>query len=170
MNSKHVDTDTPVTLRPPSGVLAAAQDRLTERSIGMRAFFSACLAALVNNPDGFLQGLEGYWPTPKRRGRPPTLIYALRIAEDGRPWHGDLDAAGDFETGFIDFEPSVRNAFSGHRLEVRYGRVPDDGLHPAMQAYTTVNGRRLRPTAKLQKLLFAQTDADAVDVRPESRD
>jgi hypothetical protein len=87
----------------------------------------------------------------------PALIYAARIAQPDAPWHGDPHALPDgaFDTGLIDFEPTVRNRFAGHRLELRYGPVPDDGLVAHMQAYTTVNGRRVRLTAALQQLLFA---------------
>ncbi len=91
--------------------------------------------------------------------RNPPLIYAFRVADDPGDdgWYGEENALpqGQFETGFIDFEPAVRNRFAGHRLQVRYGPVPDDGLPPAMHAYTTVNGRRLRSTEKVQQLLFA---------------
>jgi hypothetical protein len=88
----------------------------------------------------------------------PPLIYAFRIADEpDSPWIGPPDVlpTDNYETGFIDFAPAaVRNRFAGHRLEVRYGPVADDGLHPA-HAYTTVNGRRVRATAALQEFLLA---------------
>jgi len=97
------------------------------------------------------------------RPRPaPQMIYAFRMVDgDDQQWYGDAEVVppAEFETGYIDFDPSgVRNRFAGHRLEVRYGQVPDDGLNPAMHAYTTVNGRRLRVTAKLQEFLFTPDD------------
>ncbi|HEX3826274.1 MAG TPA: hypothetical protein VHV82_03270 [Sporichthyaceae bacterium] len=54
----------------------------------------------------------------------------------------------------------MHNRFTGHRLELRYGPVPDDGLIPAMQAFTTVDGHRCRATAKVQQLLFTDEATD----------
>jgi hypothetical protein len=96
------------------------------------------------------------------RPRPtPPVIYAFRMTDgDDQQWYGDAEAvpAGEFEVGYIDFQPAVRNRFAGHRLQVRFGPVADDGLRPEMHAYTTVNGRRLRVTAGLQDFLFAPDD------------
>lgn len=88
----------------------------------------------------------------------PSLIYAFRVADvPDAPWYGNTDslAEGEYEAGYIDFKPAVHNRFAGHRLELRYGPVPDDGLNPVMHAYTTVNRRRVRMLGVLQELLFA---------------
>lgn len=62
--------DPPLTVRPPADVLAGAQAVMAERSLEMRGFVSACLAAVAHDPDGFLRVLDGHWPPEKRRGRP----------------------------------------------------------------------------------------------------
>lgn len=69
--STHSSEDRAVTIRPRAVVLDRAQDVLDERSLEMRGFFMACLAAVAADPDVLLTHIAQYWPEPKRRGRPP---------------------------------------------------------------------------------------------------
>jgi hypothetical protein len=43
---------------------------------------------------------------------------------------------------------------SGRKLELRYGPVDAEPMPPHLRAYALVNGRRIAPTAVVQKELF----------------
>jgi hypothetical protein len=88
---------------------------------------------------------------------PETLIYAFRDAgTKDTPWHGDPDAlpVGRFDTGMLDFNPSMPRPFSGRTLEVRYGTVDAEVMPSYLRAYALVSGRRLATTADVQVELF----------------
>jgi hypothetical protein len=68
VSSDHADPA--VTVRPPAGLKTRAQAELAARGRGLRGFVTACLAALVADPEGFLAGLAEHWPAEKPRGRP----------------------------------------------------------------------------------------------------
>jgi hypothetical protein len=68
MSSQHRDPG--LTVRPPADLKAAAQDALRARGRETRGFVVACLAALVADPDAFLDQLTEHWPADKPRGRP----------------------------------------------------------------------------------------------------
>jgi hypothetical protein len=155
MSNEHADP--PLTVRPPLPVLEAAKDALESRGLDMRGFVVASLDELADETDQVLARLAHRWPPPKPRGqpRPPAgVIYAFRTADDPSTWYGPLDAlpAGEFETGTLDFQPVAPNRFTG-QLEVRYGPVDDDVL-PSFYAFTTVDGKRVRPTTEVHGLLF----------------
>jgi hypothetical protein len=88
---------------------------------------------------------------------PETLIYAFRdVGTKDAPWHGDPDAlpAGRFETGLLDFNPSMPRPFSGRTLEMRYGPVEAEVMPSYLRAYALVAGRRFATTAAVQVDLF----------------
>jgi len=62
--------DPGLTVRPPKALKEAAQIELASRDRTMRAYFVACLNALVADPDRFLAGLDEHWPADTPRGRP----------------------------------------------------------------------------------------------------
>jgi hypothetical protein len=68
VSSNHADPA--VTVRPPAEVMTQARAELAARGRGMRGFVTACLAAVVADPDGFLAQLTEHWPPEKPRGRP----------------------------------------------------------------------------------------------------
>jgi hypothetical protein len=67
-SSRHADPA--LTVRPPAQVKADAQTVLRERGLEMRAFVTACLAALAADPDQTLKQLTPHWPEDKPKGRP----------------------------------------------------------------------------------------------------
>jgi hypothetical protein len=68
VSSDHADPA--LTVRPPAEVKARAQAELAARGRGLRGFVTACLAALVAEPDRLLALLDAHWPAEKPRGRP----------------------------------------------------------------------------------------------------
>jgi hypothetical protein len=74
-----------MTVRPGEALKQQATQALNSRGREMQGFVVACLNALIADPDGFLEQLNGHWPAEKPRGRP---------RKDASPSaHGD--AAGD---------------------------------------------------------------------------
>ena len=95
------------------------------------------------------------------RDRSPGVIYFIE-ADDGRTI-GDRDALpdGQYRTAEMFFHPvDAELPFAGHRLKVRYGRVPEDPVNPALYAYGTftddAGNKRLRATHDVQQKLFAR--------------
>ncbi|WP_018588935.1 hypothetical protein [Salinispora arenicola] len=68
MGSQHADPA--LTVRPPKEIQSAAKAVLDARGREMRAFVTACLAAVAAEPDEVLAMLASHWPAPKPRGRP----------------------------------------------------------------------------------------------------
>lgn len=83
----------------------------------------------------------------------PSVIYAVRVVGD-TDWYGRPDALPDGQYFETRWHPVTGkgNRFDGADLEIRYGTVEDHML-PAMQAWTLVDGRPLRPSAELTELL-----------------
>lgn len=93
----------------------------------------------------------------QRQTGQPDLIYAFRAAgEDGAPWHGEPDLLphGEYETGYLDFQPAAPRPMSGKQLELRYGPVDAEVMPAYLRTYALVNGRRIAPTAAVQIELF----------------
>ena len=90
--------------------------------------------------------------------RPPSTIYAIRIVGEDA-WHGqpDILPPSDYQT--TTWQPKTRtgNRFDGTLLEVRYGPVPDD-IPPSYYSYTTVDGKRMRPTAAVHDVIFSSDE------------
>lgn len=68
VSSQH--RDEPLNVRPPNEDRKAAHAALGERGKDMTGFITACLRALVRDPDRLLALLAPHWPAPKARGRP----------------------------------------------------------------------------------------------------
>jgi hypothetical protein len=93
----------------------------------------------------------------QRQTERPDLIYAFRPAEeDDAPWHGepDLLPAGQYEAGFIDFQPATPRPLSGRKLELRYGPADTEVMPAYLRTYALLNGRRIAATAAVQLELF----------------
>lgn len=63
--------DPALTVRMPKGLREAARTALSARDRQLVDFIVACINALRENPDDFLNRLAPHWPEPNRRGRPP---------------------------------------------------------------------------------------------------
>lgn len=88
---------------------------------------------------------------------PEVLIYAFRVAgQKNAPWHGRPDAlpAGEYQVGTIYLQPAQPGPFTGQTLELRYGPVALDCEPSHLRAYAQVGGRRIAPTAEVQRELF----------------
>lgn len=93
------------------------------------------------------------------RKRPaPSVIYAVQIAGE-QDWHGQPDALPDGEYQTVAWHPRTGrgNKFDDVDLIARVGPV-EDNLLPSLYTFSTVAGRRLRPTAAVHELMFG-TDA-----------
>lgn len=60
-----------MTVRMPEGLREAVRKALSARDRQLGDFVVACMNALREKPDDFLEGLAPHWPEPNRRGRPP---------------------------------------------------------------------------------------------------
>ncbi|MEV4311186.1 hypothetical protein [Actinocrispum sp. NPDC049592] len=156
MGSKHADPA--ITVRAPIEVQQAAKTVLRGHGIEMRDFVIAMLTALTKETDMVVKLATRHQPPPKPRGRPVgqrDIIYAFRRSGDpNAAWYGqpDLFPLGEYRTGEMDFQPANPHPFRGP-LEIRYGPVSDE-VPPSLYVYTTIGGRRMRPTADVHELLF----------------
>lgn len=69
VSSQH--RDKALGVRPPNDIREQAQEQLNQRGREMVGFITACLAALVADPNTFLGQLDAHWQAPKPQGRPP---------------------------------------------------------------------------------------------------
>lgn len=157
MSNEHADP--PLTVRPPAVVLDATKTALNERGLDMRGLVVAALSEFADDPDRVVARLARRWPPSKLRGQPRPVagvIYAFRPA--GGRWHGHPRALpeGQYGTATMDFQPVAPNRFTG-QLEIRYGDIHDDVL-PSYYVFTTVEGKRMRPTTVVHELLFGTSE------------
>ncbi|GLY35780.1 hypothetical protein Amsp01_018040 [Amycolatopsis sp. NBRC 101858] len=90
--------------------------------------------------------------------RPPSTIFAVQIVGEDT-WHGEPDALPPTEYQTTTWQPKTGtgNRFDGKLLEVRYGPVPDN-IPPSYYTYTTVDGKRMRPTAAVHDVIFSSDE------------
>jgi hypothetical protein len=162
MVSEHADPA--ITVRPPIEIQQTAKALLRDHGFQMLEFVVAMLTALTKETDQVLALAQRHRPPAKPRGRPAggrNVIYAFRRAGDpNAPWYGqpDLVPVGGYETSEMDFQPANANPFRGP-LEVRYGPVADE-VPPTLFVYTTVDDKRMRPTAAVHELLFGASETE----------
>jgi hypothetical protein len=146
------------------------QEALKGTSGRVRAITDAAVAELRRTmPLADVAGLLGVsvqrasqMATSKHSGkkRPaPSVIYAVRIAGE-ETWLGQPEALpeGDYQTVLWHPKTGRGNRFDDADLEVRIGPVEDD-LLPSFYTFTTLAGRRVRPTRAVHELVFG-TDAE----------